>query len=52
MKHEETVKLIGLLVVAYPSYDKFKDESHLRSTVALWDQMFAEDDFKLVQLAL
>lgn len=52
MTHDETVKLIGLLVVAYPSYDRFKDESHLRSTVALWDQMFADDDFRLVQLAL
>lgn len=52
MRPEETVKLIGLLTVAYPSYDKFKDEVHLRSTVALWDQMFADDDFRLVQLAL
>lgn len=52
MKHEETVKLIGLLVVAYPGYDKFRDEAHLRSTVALWDRMFADADFSLVQLAL
>lgn len=52
MKHEETVKLIGLLVVAYPNYDKFRDEAHIRSTVSLWDQMFADDDFRLVQLAL
>ena len=52
MTNAETVKLIGLLVVAYPGYDRFKDEAHLRSTVALWDQCFAEDDFKLVQLAL
>lgn len=52
MKHEETVKLIGLLVVAYPNYDKFRDENHVRSTVSLWNQMFADDDFRLVQLAL
>ncbi len=52
MKHEETVKIIGLLIVAYPSYDKFKDESHIRSTVALWDKMFADDDFGLVQMAV
>lgn len=52
MTNAETVKLIGLLVVAYPNYDKFRDEAHVRSTVALWDQCFAEDDFKLVQLAL
>lgn len=52
MMHEETVKLIGLMVVAYPSYDKFRDEGHIRSTVALWDQMFADADFRLVQLAL
>lgn len=52
MTHEETVKLIGLLIVAYPSYDKFKDQSHIRSTVALWDKIFADDDFGLVQTAL
>ena len=52
MKHEDTVKLIGLLVVAYPNYDKFRDESHIKSTVALWETMFADDDFKLVSLAL
>lgn len=52
MTHDETVKLIGLLVVAYPSYDKFGDEKHLSSTVALWETMFADDNFRLVQLAL
>lgn len=52
MTNAETVKLIGLMVVAYPNYDKFKDEKHVHGTVALWGQMFAEDDFNLVQLAL
>jgi hypothetical protein len=52
MTNAETVKLIGLLVVAYPNYDKFRDEKHVHGTVALWGQMFAEDDFGLVQMAL
>jgi len=52
MKHEDTVKLIGLIVVAYPNFDKFKDESHIRSTVALWDLMFADDDAGLVSMAV
>jgi hypothetical protein len=52
MTGAQAAKLVGLMAVAYPSYDKFRDESHLRATVALWGQMFAEDDFSLVQLAL
>ncbi|NLM85560.1 MAG: hypothetical protein GX171_02575 [Clostridiales bacterium] len=52
MTTAEVTKLVGLLVVAYPSYDRFKDQDHIRSTVALWSQMFADDDFRLVQLAL
>lgn len=52
MKREEVVKLIGLLVVAYPNYDKFRDDNHIKSTVALWETMFADDEYKLVSLAL
>ncbi len=52
MTHDETVKLIGLLIVAYPNFDKYSDKAHLRSTVALWDKMFSDDDFGLVQMAL
>ena len=52
MTHEDTVKLISLIVVAYPNFDKFRDESHIRSTVALWDLMFADDDARLVSMAV
>lgn len=51
MTHDETVKLIALLVVAYPNHEKFRDEKHIQMTVALWEQMFAGDAFRLVQLA-
>lgn len=52
MKHEDTVKLIGLIVVAYPNFDRFKDEAHIRATVALWDMMFADDEKWLVTMAV
>lgn len=52
MTHEETVKLFGLIIVAYPNFDKFKDEAHIRATVALWDMMFADDEKWLVSMAV
>lgn len=52
MTHEETVKLFGLIIVAYPNFDKFKDEAHIRATVALWDMMFADDERWLVSMAV
>lgn len=52
MTHEDTMKLISLIVVAYPNFDKFRDESHIRSTVSLWDLMFADDDVRLVSMAV
>lgn len=34
MTQKETIKLIGIITMAYPNFDKFKDENHIRSMVA------------------
>jgi len=49
---DETIKLIGIVTMAYPNFDKFKDEKHIRSLVAFWADMFADDDSVLVALAV
>jgi len=51
MTREETIKLIGIITMAYPNFDKFRDEKHIRSMVAVWDEMFAEDEGGLVAMA-
>ena len=52
MTKAETAKLIGILVMAYPNYDKFKDEKHIRTMTDVWSEMFEEDDSKLVAMAV
>jgi len=38
--------------MAYPNFDKFRDEKHIRSMVGVWADMFSEDDGGLVALAV
>lgn len=52
MTWEETIKAIGIITTAYPNFDKFRDEKHIRSMVAIWADMFSEDDAGLVALAV
>lgn len=52
MTREETIKLIGVITMAYPNFDKFKDENHIRSMVAVWADIFSEDNAGLVGLAV
>ena len=52
MTREETIKLIGIITMAYPNFDKFRDEKHIRSMVGVWAEMFADDEGGLVALAV
>lgn len=52
MTREETIKLIGIITMAYPNFDKFKDEKQIRSMVGVWADMFAEDDGRIVAIAI
>lgn len=52
MTREETIQLIGIITMAYPNFDKFRDERHIRSMVSVWADMFAEDDGHIVAMAI
>ena len=52
MTREEIIKVIGIITTAYPNFDKFRDEKHIRSMVAIWADMFSEDDAGLVALSV
>lgn len=52
MTRSDAAKLMGIIVLAYPNYDKFKDEKQVKATVNLWATMFSEDDTDIVGLAV
>lgn len=52
MTREETIKAIGIIAMAYPASELFKDEKQLRSMVEVWANFFAEDDVSLVMMAI
>ena len=52
MTREETIKLIGVIKMAYPNYDKFSDEKHIRSMVGVWADIFSGDDSSIVAMSL
>lgn len=52
MTREETIKIIGIITTAYPNFDRFRDEKHIRSMVAIWADMFSEDDAGIVALSV
>lgn len=52
MTRSDAAKLMGIIVLAYPNYDKFKDENQVKATVDLWATMFSEDDAGIVGLAV
>lgn len=52
MTEQETIKVIALIVMSYPASERFKDESAVKGMVAVWKQMFQDDDVKIVELAV
>lgn len=52
MTRSDAAKLMSIIVLAYPNYDKFKDEKQVKATVDLWATMFSEDDAGIVGLAV
>lgn len=52
MTRADTAKLIAIIVMAYPNFDKFKDDDHVKSVVNMWATMFSDDDPGLVGLAV
>lgn len=52
MTRADAAKLVAIIVTAYPAFDKFKDTQAIASTVDLWAAMFADDDGRIVGLAV
>ena len=52
MTESETIKVVTIIVMSYPSSEKFKDETTLKGMVAVWKNIFKDDDAKLVEFAV
>lgn len=52
MTEQETIKVVTIIVMSYPSSEKFKDETTLKGMVAVWKNIFKDDDAKLVEFAV
>lgn len=51
MTRADAAKLISIIVMAYPNFDKFRDENQVKATVDLWAMMFKDDNSQIVGLA-
>lgn len=52
MTEKETIKVVTLIVMSYPSNDKFKDDTTLNGMVAVWKNIFKDDNANLVEMAV
>lgn len=52
MTREETIKIMAVLKAAYPSYYKGMRADEANGVVALWWEMFADDEYPLVAAAV
>ena len=52
MTKKETISLFGILIAAYPNFDKFKDDNQVEGMVNMWATLFADDDSTIVHLAV
>lgn len=52
MTEQETVKIVTLIVMSYPASEKFRDENAVKAMVAVWSNIFHDDPFRLVELAV
>ena len=52
MERANAVRLIAIIVTAYPNSDKFKDKESVNNAVNLWGEFFADDDERIVALAV
>lgn len=52
MNKADTIKMIAVMVKAYPNSDKYQTETDIQQTVNLWATVFVDDDVNIVNLAL
>lgn len=52
MTKKETAQVLAAISSAYPNHDRFASEQAVEGMATIWAATFAEDDAKLVQLAV
>ena len=52
MTRDEIIKAVGVIAMAYPAAERFREEKQLRNMVAVWAEFFATDDAGLVMMAI
>ena len=52
MNREETIKILTVLKVAYPTFYSKQTKADLQQTVSVWEMMFADEDYKIVNAAV
>lgn len=52
MTEQETIKVLTVIVMAYPASTKFNDETSLKGMAAVWKDIFKDDNAKLVEMAV
>lgn len=52
MTEQETIRIVTLIVMSYPSSEKFKDDTSLKGMVAVWKTIFKDDNAQLVEMAV
>jgi hypothetical protein len=52
MTRSDAIKLVGLIVTAYPNSDKFSASKAIDNTVNIWFEFFEDDDAAIVAMAL
>lgn len=52
MTEQETIKVLTVIVMAYPSSAKFNDETTPKGMAAVWKDIFKDDNAQLVEMAV
>ena len=52
MNRAETIAVMAVLKVAYPAYYHGKSEAELQAAISLWQEMFSDDDARVVTAAV
>ncbi len=52
MTKKDTIQLFAVLIQAYPNFDKFQSDEQIELMVEAWAQLFADDDSRIVGLAV
>lgn len=52
MTRDETVTILGILKTSYPNFYKDMSKNEMYNTIAIWSEMFENDDLRLVKVSV